>query len=87
MAKKYPRKPDVVEAVQYDGTNAQEIITLCPSVVQEEDGVLTHMEIPIVVGAWMTKDLGGNFLIYSEEQFPKYYNIGGAVPLVVANPP
>jgi hypothetical protein len=74
--KKYSKKPEIVEAVEYLGNNQQEILDFCSEAVwNETQKVLFIGAMPISVGQWVAKDEGDHFSIKSD--FLTYYKPGG----------
>ena len=76
---KYSKKPEVVDAVQYDGTNSQEVLDFAPGVAVFEDEKLKLMEGPgyeVPVDSWVLKDFGGLYSVFGSN-FLDYYRPGG----------
>lgn len=78
MVKKYMMKPMPVEAVQYDGTNFDEVQDFCPDAFIEDSilkvkagqGVLTELQ---PVGSFIVKVHSGEFYVIPERKFKELY--------------
>jgi hypothetical protein len=74
----YQKKADVSEAIQYDGTNQDEIIAWCPIAKKQGQKFVLHMPgfgapIEVPVNAWVVKDIAGMFTPFAAEAFLLYY--------------
>ncbi len=80
---KYRKKPVVIEAVQYDGHNATEIVLWAKSSVITED-FLGGIEIPTLegvmradVGDWVIRGVKGEFYPCKPDIFEATYEPAG----------
>jgi hypothetical protein len=73
---KFRRKVEVVDALQYTGTNGSEMMAFCPG-VQYNGSVLEWMRIPIPTNGWVYKFPTGGFGMLDDAQFNAMYDPGG----------
>lgn len=74
--KKYRKKAEVFYAMQYDGTNAAEMIEFCPQCIYDEsEGKLSLNTIVVDPGSWVMSDNAGIFTIMVNEQFIAYFDL------------
>lgn len=79
MIKKYKRKSDFVEAVQWTGENKKEIERLIGKECNvDSDGVLTSMEINgyyirLYPGYYVIKDNNGEFVVLNSKNMTKVF--------------
>ena len=72
----FTKKVEVVTAIEYDGTNHEEIISFCPDVQWNEDTQTLYFYALIVhQGEWIAKDVVGVYSLQSH--FLTYYKPGG----------
>lgn len=78
MIKKYMTKPAQVEAVQYDGSNVNEVQDFCRDVIVV-DGVLkvgprlNVLPYDVSIGSYVVKHDDGTFDVIQKHRFEKMY--------------
>ena len=79
MIRKYLRKPSSFEAVQYDGSNFDELEDFAGSDLYVNDGhVMLHtlegeMQMNNIIGDYLVKDCYGNFFFCKKDAFENLY--------------
>jgi hypothetical protein len=74
--KNYKRKPTVVEAIQWDGTNWSEIVKWGNDSLhlwENKKIIMVYGESFAVVGDFIAMDAGNNFAVIPENYFREYY--------------
>jgi hypothetical protein len=79
-ATKYSKRPEMVDALQYIGTNLQEVLNFAPGVSTVKDGVLYVVTLAgqcvVANNWWILKDVGDVYSIFGPN-FLDYYKPGG----------
>jgi hypothetical protein len=80
--KTYRKRVELVEALQYTGTNQQELKAFCPGITtafdeatQTSKTYFYNMEVQL--HAWVFKDLNGGFGMLEDQMFNNLYQPGG----------
>jgi len=80
--KKYLKRPESIEAIQYTGLNKEEIKAFCPTVKFISNRKKAHdtLIVPTPVGIssantgdYITKNIQGEFYVYKKELFLDIY--------------
>jgi threonyl-tRNA synthetase len=75
MARHYTKKPEVYEAVQYDGTNYQEVLDFCPGECAYETGKLTFRLMTVASTDWILKDRADLYQMMTNTNFNNYFQL------------
>ncbi len=80
MICKYRKRPVIVEAVQWDGTNNEEVLKLCPKAFILHNNLIAYMRIPTLegvmyalVGDYIIKGIKGEFYPCKSDIFKETY--------------
>jgi hypothetical protein len=80
MKNTYRMKPVVLQAVQWKGSNYEEVFAFCPEAGKQTIRAHGHITIPAVegkqmvkAGTWVLKDAEGNFYVRDDEHFRDLY--------------
>lgn len=77
MAKqKYKQKPLFWQCIQYDGTNAAELVAFCGQCAYV-DGKLLFNDIPVSPTNWILQDNAGVFTMMIDSQFVAFFQLEG----------
>lgn len=86
---RYQKKPVVIEAEQYTGTNTEEIVAFCPDAETRPDGTLWittleggHVASP---GDWIIKGVKGEFYPCKPDIFEMTYEKVGKACIMCGN--
>lgn len=83
MAKrKYKKKPEFWYAIQYDGTNAVEMVAFCPGLRYDDvSGQLWFNDIVVVVPtSWVLQDIAGVFSVMTDAAFTAFFSLDTGGP-------
>jgi hypothetical protein len=80
--KTYRKRVELVEALQYSGTNQQELMTFCPWVTtafdEEAQVSKTYFnDMEVQLHAWVFKDVNGGYAMLEDQMFNNTYQPGG----------
>ena len=77
MAKqKYKQKPLFWNCIQYDGTNAAELVGFCPMCVYDEvQQKLLFMGMIVEPTSWILQDNAGHFSMQIDSQFNAFFSL------------
>jgi len=81
--KKYKKKPEVYYALQYDGTNAAEMVAFCPQCRYDDANDKLYFAGDVVVvepTSWVMYDNAMVFSVMGDEQFKAFFSLDAGGP-------
>jgi hypothetical protein len=75
----YERKPDIVDGLQFTGTNQAEMVAFCPD-LKQDGNKLFFQSIELQPQFWMTHDIGGAFHLETEKFLDYWSRYTGPPP-------
>jgi hypothetical protein len=78
-AQPYRKKVETIDALQYDGTNKQEMLSFAPGFVYDNNGTLmiTRNPYPLLASEWVFKNVDNVYTRLDDATFQRWWTPGG----------
>ena len=79
MNRFYRKRPEVIQAIEFDGTNSKEVEEFCNGKAKSTPSekivniLLDEGVLQATVGSWIVKEISGHLSLMSDEVFNRKY--------------